>query len=95
MMQEITRRARGIPKDKMTVARMFFSNSPAWNRELYDAVQQQMQRDYSPTYWFRIRRAEQLLALYRSDPDEFARLAKEYKSEFVTAGARRTASASG
>ena len=27
-----------------------------------------MQRDYSPTYWFRIRRAEQLLALYRRDP---------------------------
>jgi hypothetical protein len=86
MMQDITRRARGIPKDQVTVARMFFSNSPAWNRELYDAVQQQMQRDYSPTYWFRIRRAEQLLALYRRDPDEFARMAKEYKSDFVTAG---------
>jgi hypothetical protein len=86
MMQEITRRARGIPSDRMTVARMFFSQSPAWNRELYEAVQQQMQRDYSPTYWFRIRRAEQLLALYRRDPAEFARLAQGYKSEFVTAG---------
>ena len=84
MMQEITRRARGIPADKMTVARMFFASNPAWNRELYDATQQQMQRDYSPTYWFRIRRAEQLLALYRRDPEEFARLAQEYKSEFVT-----------
>jgi hypothetical protein len=84
MLQEITRRARGIPADKMTVARMFFASSPAWNRELYDAVQQQMQRDYSPTYWFRIRRAEQLLALYRRDPAEFARLAQQYKSEFVT-----------
>ena len=84
MMQKITRRPRGIPADKMTVARMFFASSPAWNRELYDATQQQMQRDYSPTYWFRIRRAEQLLALYRRDPEEFARLAQEYKSEFVT-----------
>ena len=45
-----------------------------------------MQRDYSPTYWFRIRRAEQLLALYRRDPEEFARLAQEYKSEFVDNG---------
>ncbi|MCU1233739.1 MAG: Lytic transglycosylase, catalytic [Candidatus Solibacter sp.] len=88
MMQDLTRRARGIPKDQLTVARMFFSNSPAWNRELYDAVQQQMQRDYSPTYWFRIRRAEQLLALYRRDPDEFARMAKEYKSDFVTNNGR-------
>ena len=86
MMQEVTRRARGIPGDKMTVARMFFASSPAWNRELYEAIQQEMQRDYSPTYWFRIRRAEQLLALYRSDPAEFARLAEEYKSEFVRTG---------
>jgi hypothetical protein len=88
MMQEITRRARGIPPDKMTVARMFFSQSPAWNRELYEAVQQQMLRDYSPTYWFRIRRAEQLLALYRRDPAEFASLAQGYKSDFVNNNAR-------
>jgi hypothetical protein len=86
MMQDLTHRARGIPKDQMTVARMFFSNSPAWNRELYEAIQQQMQRDYSPTYWFRIRRAEQLLDLYRRDPVEFARMAEEYKSQFVSAG---------
>src|SRR5215471_13694457 len=69
MMQDITRRARGIPRDDFTVARMFFSNSPSWNRELYEAIQQQMQRDWSPTYYFRICRAEQLLALYRRDPD--------------------------
>jgi hypothetical protein len=86
MMQELTRRARGIPKDHLTVARMFFSASPAWNRELNDAIQAQMQRDYSPTYWFRIMRAEQLLALYRRDPEEFLSLAQQYKSQFVTAG---------
>ncbi len=86
MMQEVTRKARGIPKDQMTVARMFFGQSPAWNRDLYEAVQQQMQRDYSPTYWFRIRRAEQLLALFRKDPQEFASLAQSYKSQFVAAG---------
>src|SRR5262249_31374336 len=40
-MQELTRRARGIPKDELTVARMFFSASPVWNRELYEAIQQQ------------------------------------------------------
>jgi hypothetical protein len=84
MMQDLARHARGIPKDQMTVARMFFSNSPAWNRELYEAIQQQMQRDWSPTYWFRIRRAEQLLELYRRDPDEFARMVQEYKSQFVS-----------
>jgi hypothetical protein len=82
-MQELTRRARGIPKDEFTVARMFFSNSPAWNRELFEAIQQQMQRDFSPTYYFRIRRAEELLAMYRRDPAGFASLAQQYRSEFA------------
>ncbi|HUI82163.1 MAG TPA: transglycosylase SLT domain-containing protein [Bryobacteraceae bacterium] len=81
-MLDLTRRARGIPKDQVTVARMFFSASPVWNRELFEAVQVQMQRDYSPTYWFRVRRAQQLLALYRNDPAGFASLAQEYRSEF-------------
>jgi hypothetical protein len=81
-MQELTQRARGIPRDQETVARMFFSCSPVWNRELYEAVEQQMQRDYSPTYWFRIERAEQLLALYRRDPAAFVSLAEQYKSQF-------------
>jgi hypothetical protein len=82
-MQELTRRARGIPRDQATVARMFFSCSPAWNRELYQAIEQQMLRDYSPTYWFRVERAEQLLALYRRDPDAFVSLAEQYKSQFA------------
>ena len=85
-MQELTRRAHGIPKDQITVPRMYFSSSPAWNRELYLAIQQQMQRDYSPTYYFRILCAAQLLALYRSDPAAFAALAADNRSEFNSAG---------
>ena len=85
-MQELTRRAHGIPKDQITVPRMYFSSNPAWNRELYLAIQQQMQRDYSPTYYFRILCAAQLLALYRSDPDAFAALADANKSQFNTVG---------
>lgn len=84
-MLDLTRRARGIPKDRASVPRMFFSCNPAWNRELYEAIQQQMQRDYSPTYYFRVMRAEQLLDLYRRDPEGFASLSQEYKSEFTTA----------
>jgi hypothetical protein len=81
-MMETTRNARGISRERFTVPGMFFSCSPAWNRDLYRAVEQQMQRDYSPTYWFRVMRAEELLALYRRDPREFADLAQEYKSDF-------------
>src|SRR6516162_4373148 len=57
---DLTRRARGIPKDQVTVPRMFFTCSPVYNRELYRAIEQQMQRDWSPTYYFRIMRAQQL-----------------------------------
>jgi len=84
-MQELTRQARGIPKDQFTVARMFFSASPVWNRELYQAVAMQMQRDYSPTYWFRVRCAERLLASYREDPQNFEALAEDYKTQFAEA----------
>jgi hypothetical protein len=52
MMLDLTRHARGIPQHQVTVPRMFFSSSPAWNRELYEAIQQQMQRDYSPPTGF-------------------------------------------
>src|SRR6185369_14564258 len=85
-MQELTRHARGIPRDEVTVARMFFAASPVLNRELYQAIQAQMQRDYSPTYYFRVRRAEQLLDLYRRDQSEFLSLSQEYHSVFLPTG---------
>jgi len=88
MMQDLTHHSRGIPREGASVAHMFFFNSPSWNRELYQAIQQQMLRDYSPTYWFRVMRAKQLLALYRIDPAEFANLAEEYRSQFTGPNAR-------
>jgi Transglycosylase SLT domain len=62
------------------VAEMFFAASPARNTELYQALEREMQRDYSPTYWFRVKRAEELLALYRSDPAAFRELADDYQN---------------
>lgn len=63
-----------------TVAEMFFAANPALHQELYQVLQREMQRDYSPTYWFRIKRAEQLLALYQEDPAAFRELAEEYQN---------------
>ncbi len=63
-----------------TVAEMFFAANPAHHPELYEVLQREMQRDYSPTYWFRIKRAEQLLALYQEDPAAFHELAEEYQN---------------
>jgi hypothetical protein len=62
-----------------SVAQVFFGCSPVWNRELFEAIHTQMDRDYSPTYWFRVMRAEQLLHMYRDDRTEFQDLAAEYR----------------
>jgi hypothetical protein len=67
-------------KHQPSVAAMFFAANPALHRDLYDAIQRHMQRDYSPTYWFRIQRAEQLLDLYRTDPAAFGELVDEYRN---------------
>ena len=65
--------------DSASVAKVFFSCSPVWNRELSQAIHAQMERDYSPTYWFRVMRAEQLLRMYLEDPIEFHDLVEQYK----------------
>ncbi|HEY6390617.1 MAG TPA: transglycosylase SLT domain-containing protein, partial [Bryobacteraceae bacterium] len=67
-------------KQQPTVAGMFFAASPAFHRDLYQAIQRHMQRDYSPTYYFRVKRAEGLLNLYHSDPDAFRELAEQYRN---------------
>jgi hypothetical protein len=79
-MKALTEQARGI-KAPYTVSKMFFSATPAFNRELYEAVRREMERDFSPTYYFRIMRAQQLLKLYQADPAEFKSLAAEYRYE--------------
>lgn len=67
-------------KQQPTVSGMFFAASPARHVELYEALQRHMQRDYSPTYWFRVQRAEQLLNLYRTDQAAFQELAEQYRN---------------
>ena len=68
-----------------TVAAVFFGCSPVWNRALYQAIHAQMERDYSPTYWFRVTRAQQLLRMYLDDPTEFQDLVEAYKYRTDTA----------
>jgi hypothetical protein len=66
-------------KDPLTVPRVFFGSHPARNQELYRALARHMERDYSPTYWFRIKRAEELLELYKEKPAEFRKLFNDYR----------------
>jgi soluble lytic murein transglycosylase-like protein len=80
-MRSLTQQAVGI-QPPYTVAKMFFAASPAVNRELYLAVRRHMDRDYSPTYWFRVMRASQLLALYQKDPRGLRLLAAEFRYSY-------------
>jgi soluble lytic murein transglycosylase-like protein len=79
-MQQMLANASGV-KTPLTVAKMFFSGNPAHNNELYEAVDREMSRDYSPTYWFRVMRAQQLLDLYKKDPARFKKLFEDYRYE--------------
>ncbi|MEO8128319.1 MAG: transglycosylase SLT domain-containing protein [Bryobacteraceae bacterium] len=79
--QSILEQSNGLKRGKTTVAEAFFANSPARNKELYQAIAHHMDRDYSPTYWFRIMRAAQLLQLYKEDPAAYKKLAQVYKYE--------------
>jgi len=69
----------GLDQPPASVAKVFFGCNPVWNRELCGAIHTQMERDYSPTYWFRVMRAEQLLRMHRDDTREFHDLATEYR----------------
>lgn len=79
-MQRLTEEAKGIRKP-ISVAKMFFGANPALNRDLYLELKRQMDRDYSPTYWFRVLRAMQLLAMYKEDHDSFVSLLDQYRFE--------------
>jgi hypothetical protein len=75
----LVRNSHELRREPVTYARAFFSTSPALNRDLYESIRHHMERDYSPTYWFRIMRAQELLALHQEDPDAFLKLYKEYR----------------
>ncbi len=77
--RNLVQQATGMGAGPVSVAKMFFLCHPGYNRAIYENIRRNMLRDYSPTYWFRVKRAEQLLALYREDPVSFGTLADEYR----------------
>lgn len=78
--RSIVSRSDGMSSNA-TVAEAFFKCSPVYNRDLYNAMQHHMERDFSPTYYFRIRRAEQLLQLHEEDPAAFKKLFEDYRNQ--------------
>lgn len=78
--RSIAQRSIGLGESP-SVARVFFGATPAYNRELYQTLRYHMDRDFSPTYFFRISRAEQLLSLYKEEPQEFKKLYYTYRNQ--------------
>ena len=68
-------------KPPYTVPKMFFAADPSHNRELYQAITREMERDYSPTYYFRVMCAKRLLGLYKDDPATFQKMVEEDRYE--------------
>ena len=77
---QLAHQTPGLRDLPVTVPRLFFSSNPAHNREIYEKIRFHMGRDYSPTYFFRVMRAQQLLELYKTDPDAFKTLIEQYRN---------------
>jgi hypothetical protein len=76
----LARQSADFKKQPITVSRLFFTASPVRNVDIYQRIKEHMLRDYSPTYYFRVRRAEELISLYKQDPDTFKDLLENYKN---------------
>ena len=61
-----------------TVPVVFFGNTPAWRKDLYDLIQKDEAKDFGPTYYFCVKQAGQLLGAYRLSPKLFEALARKY-----------------
>ncbi len=83
----LARESKDMQNRGVTVPRLFFGANPVYARDIYEKVREHMGRDFSPTYYFRVLRAEQLLALYKTDPDAFRTLVEDYRNQ-AAPGAR-------
>lgn len=60
-----------VKKYEFTAAKLYFDCSPKHHVLQYRAVQKYMDRDWGPTYFFRIKAAERLIQMYRNDRAQF------------------------
>jgi hypothetical protein len=64
---------------ELSYAELFFTNTPYFRPEVYQALDKLSRVDFSPTYYFRVRQAMRLLEVYRQSPDEYTRRAAMYQ----------------
>ena len=66
----------------LTYPELFWTNTPYFRSEVYEALDDLNRVDFSPTYYFRVRQAMRLLEMYRQSPDKYAELASGYQGRF-------------
>jgi hypothetical protein len=66
----------------LTYAELYWTNTPYFRSEVYQALDDLNRVDFSPTYYFRVRQAIRLLDVYRRSPAEYAQLASAYQGRF-------------
>jgi hypothetical protein len=64
---------------RVSYEELFWTNTPYFRPEVYEALDDLNRVDYSPTYYFRVRQAMRLLGLYRESPAEYTRIASGYQ----------------
>jgi hypothetical protein len=60
---------------------LFWINTPYFRPAVYAMLDDLNRVDYSPTYYFRVRQAMELLEMYRQSPSEYARMASAYQGQ--------------
>lgn len=66
----------------LTYPELFWTNTPYFRPEVYQALDDLNRVDYSPTYYFRVRQAMRLLETYRQSPGAYAQMAAAYQGRF-------------
>lgn len=81
-----TIRVSDVPEQMRAVdlsySELFWTNTPYFRPEVYQALEDLNRVDYSPTYYFRVRQAMRLLEVYRESPAAYAELASAYQGRF-------------
>jgi len=71
-----------MQNSELSYAELFFTNTPYFRRDVYEALEDLNRVDFSPTYYFRVRQAVRLLNIYRKSPEAYARLASVHQRKF-------------
>ena len=67
---------------RVSYSELFWTNTPYFRSDVYDALDDLNKVDYSPTDYFRVRPAMRLLDVYRQSPPEYAEIASAYQGRF-------------